>query len=440
MKLFTAFCAAVLLSASAAYSQWTFVKAFPDTNFKGQLGCHGLATDPEGKIWIQRFNASDSIVVDPVTGRKRATRVVYVFKPDGSPASFSPIKTVTVGGVTDTLYNSSRGLRADHEGNILVSSFDTIYRINYKTGQGMNKVIPQINPSGTQGSSETLTAAAVDAQGNMFTAQVFPGWPIRIFDKDFNLIGNAVDSSVNFSRAFEVSADGNTIYWAGYPNHAIYKYTRADEFSEFAVTDTVLKGFDAESFAWNPGTGYLWVSAGSGTDRPNRFPGATTLWSFNTWYAYDTANNQVVDSLKWVFQLAGADERPRAIDFSVTGDTAYVACFNNSTYPPVQMFVKGPVSVAERPANIPEGYTLSQNFPNPFNPTTEIQFSIAKAGVTTLKIYDMLGKEVATLVNKHLPAGTHKFTFDASRLATGAYIYEMRSNGVRLSRKMSFMK
>lgn len=438
MKLFTALCASVLLYASAASAQWSFVKNFPNDTFIGPNACHGIAVDPDGKVWIQIFGVTDSVVVSPGTPKK-ATRVIYVFNPDGTPAAFSPIKLIKRGGViTDSMSTppdlSNRGLRADHNGNILVCSFDRLFRLDYKTGESLNdKIIPR--------PGQSLAAPGVDAQGNIFTAHVNQNaHPIQIFDKDFNLLGVAVDTSRGFSRSFEVSKDGNTIYWAGYTRHAIYKYSRPDEFSAFALTDTILKGFDSESFGWNPKTGRLWLSAGSYNDLPNRFPGAVTSWSPNTWYAYNPTTNQVEDSLKWNFNTpANAAERPRAIAFSVGGDTAYVGCFGG-TYPAVQMLVRKPVSVAERPTNIPEGYALSQNFPNPFNPSTEIQFSIAKAGVTTLKIYDMLGKEVATLVDKHLPVGTHKFTFDASRLATGAYIYEMTSNGVRLSKKMSFMK
>ena len=89
---------------------------------------------------------------------------------------------------------------------------------------------------------------------------------------------------------------------------------------------------------------------------------------------------------------------------------------------------------------IPSGYTLSQNYPNPFNPSTEIQFTLTSGGYTTLKVYDMLGKEVATLVNENLNPGTYKTKFDASRLASGTYVYTLTSNGTRLNNKMLLMK
>ncbi len=437
-KLFaTVFLLAGFLVFGEASAQWQFVKAFPDTNLlKSGTGCHGIAVDRAGKIWVQLFSVSDSVVITRV---KRPTRVIYVFNPNGTQAPFSPIRTITVAGVKDSLTTppdvSNRGLRTDHEGNILSSHFDRMYRLNYRTGEGMNKVLPRPNAS--------LTAPAVDQQGNIFTAQVAQNaHPIQIFAKDFSKIGVAVDTSRGFSRSFEVSRDGNTIYWAGYTNHAIYRYRRTDEFSPFAKPDTILKGFDSESFAWQPKTGLLWLSAGSYNDLPNRFPGARTLYSPNTWYGYNPQTGQIVDSLKWVFRRArNANERPRAIAFSVSGDTAYVGCFGAGDYPSVQMFVKRTTKVEEKtPITSVDGYTLSQNYPNPFNPLTEIKFSIAQTAFTTLKVYNVLGAEVATLVNDNLFAGNHSVEFDARQLPSGTYIYELRSNGVRLTKKMMLTK
>jgi len=153
-KFFLTVVAILFSVCSSGYAQWQFVKNFPNDDFKGSQGCHGLAVDRDGKIWIQ------------------------------------------------------------------------------------------------------------------------------IFDKAFHLIGTAIDTSKGFSRSFEVAKDGNTIYWAGFNNHAVYKYTRPDEFSPFgSVPDT-----------------------------------------------FNAPNNPL--------------ERPRAIAFSVGGDTAYVGCFGSSNYPPIQMFVR----------------------------------------------------------------------------------------------------
>jgi hypothetical protein len=86
-------------------------------------------------------------------------------------------------------------------------------------------------------------------------------------------------------------------------------------------------------------------------------------------------------------------------------------------------------------------YNLEQNYPNPFNPTTNIRYSIRDAGLVTLKVYDLLGREVATLVNQAQPPGNYQVTFDASRLtSSGMYIYRLQSGSFTRTMKMLLVK
>jgi hypothetical protein len=88
------------------------------------------------------------------------------------------------------------------------------------------------------------------------------------------------------------------------------------------------------------------------------------------------------------------------------------------------------------------GFALSQNFPNPFNPETNIQFTLPEAGKVTLKIYDVLGKEVLTLFDGERNSGSYsvKFNPELNRLASGFYVYEINFKGMHLSRKMIYLK
>lgn len=89
---------------------------------------------------------------------------------------------------------------------------------------------------------------------------------------------------------------------------------------------------------------------------------------------------------------------------------------------------------------LPTEYSLDQNFPNPFNPTTQINYSIPKDGYVTLTIYDALGKEVSVLENGNKSAGSYSFTFDANNLASGMYFYTIRANNFIQTKKMLLMK
>jgi len=89
---------------------------------------------------------------------------------------------------------------------------------------------------------------------------------------------------------------------------------------------------------------------------------------------------------------------------------------------------------------IPTEFSLSQNFPNPFNPTTNIKFGLPKESNVSLKIYNILGQEVATLVNKVMPAGFHTVDFNATKLSSGMYIYRIEAGDFVQVKKMLLMK
>jgi len=91
-------------------------------------------------------------------------------------------------------------------------------------------------------------------------------------------------------------------------------------------------------------------------------------------------------------------------------------------------------------SNIPNIFLLEQNYPNPFNPTTTIKYGIPEDNQVTLKIYDLLGTEVATLVNEYKTAGSYQYEFDAGKLASGLYLYQLKANNLILTKKMILMK
>jgi len=90
--------------------------------------------------------------------------------------------------------------------------------------------------------------------------------------------------------------------------------------------------------------------------------------------------------------------------------------------------------------SVPGTFSLAQNYPNPFNPSTTIEFSLPNATHVSLRVYDMLGREVAVLVNEQRNAGNHRVTFDARSLTTGTYLYSLRAGASQEIRKMVLVK
>jgi hypothetical protein len=102
--------------------------------------------------------------------------------------------------------------------------------------------------------------------------------------------------------------------------------------------------------------------------------------------------------------------------------------------------VNATTSVPSGPIGVAKTFSLAQNYPNPFNPSTQIQFSVPKAGYVTLKVYDMLGREVATLINGQLVPSSYSITWNAANVASGVYLYKLDAGSYSATKKMVLMK
>ena len=107
------------------------------------------------------------------------------------------------------------------------------------------------------------------------------------------------------------------------------------------------------------------------------------------------------------------------------------------------IFDSGSVSMAtgiKTVPGIPKEYTLGQNYPNPFNPSTNISFTIPKESMVVLKVYNMLGQEVSTLVNQVMAGGSYNYQFNADNLTSGIYIYRLQAGANMFTKKMTLLK
>lgn len=446
---------AFMMLPIASFAQWEQDTTFKPVGSDIFLEIHGVAVDPDGKVWIQSFAPTERIPVNRDLGDDGvpdtlSTRVIYVYNADGTPADFSPLSVIqyedgspadTLGRVwTGTAYEgySGRGIETNiANGNIIISQFNRLYVIDYLTGMGLAKVEPGIG---------SLGEASSDAEGNIYiSAVVGSGAPIIKYDSNLENPETLLTMTGSFSRDLQVSEDGNTIWYSGYTLGAVLKYTKPDEFSGFdALPDTVLRGIRAESYDIHPINKYLWVGSGSLIDVPGE------PYLPQTWYAFDTetlgtADEAPLDSMRWVPGGTEAFDqaRPRGLDFSADGTVAYVGGFSAAeTTVDLQKFTTDQVFTSNEDliSGVPSGFSLEQNYPNPFNPTTNIAFSLNTAGSVSLKVYDITGREVASLVNERMSAGSYTRTFDATNLSSGVYFYALEANGFRLTNKMTLIK
>jgi len=98
------------------------------------------------------------------------------------------------------------------------------------------------------------------------------------------------------------------------------------------------------------------------------------------------------------------------------------------------------ITGVEDDISVPNEFSLQQNYPNPFNPTTIILYAVSNRQFVSIKVYNMLGNEVATIVNEELPAGNYKVEYDASNLPSGIYFYTLTASGFAETKKMILLK
>jgi len=89
---------------------------------------------------------------------------------------------------------------------------------------------------------------------------------------------------------------------------------------------------------------------------------------------------------------------------------------------------------------LPEAFNLKQNYPNPFNPITTIEYQVSNSSLVTIKVYDLIGREVAILVNETKQPGNYQVNFDSGNFASGVYFYKMIAGDFSSVKKMNLLK
>ncbi len=131
------------------------------------------------------------------------------------------------------------------------------------------------------------------------------------------------------------------------------------------------------------------------------------------------------------------------ISMTSLGNTLWPVWMDNSTG--LYQIWTSPIDIAALSVElnetfVPEKFELLQNYPNPFNPTTQVRFRIARSGFVNMRVVDLHGREVRTLVNEELKPGSYSATFNAEGLASGVYFYQLRSEGIQQTRKMLLVR
>ena len=312
------------------------------------------------------------------------------------------------GGLITVMYNSNgerqwvkeesgsagQSIRADGNGGIFITG--SFYDFN--TGTSNDIMLLKYDLSGNLvwqkfydfGDSEYGRLVNLDSQSNIFITGFgaepggfFPGWLTAKFDSSGNLL---------WYNRFKLNPS-----WQEYPY--------------FALT-----GPQDEIYV----TGNVGVSSGG-----------------TTYHGLETVRYNSDGSSPWIAEVNQYAGIGKGLALGSDLSLYAVGMFYYSV---IKYSQSNPTGVEEISSEIPVKFNLEQNYPNPFNPTTTISFSIPSSAFTSLKIYDLLGNEVATLVNEEKPIGSYEVNFNASTPSSGVYLYRLTAGSFTEMKKMILLK
>jgi hypothetical protein len=268
-------------------------------------------------------------------------------------------------------------------------------------------------------------------------------------------VGGAGTWSPGDSAAFTLSAGANTIAVLNGGWGEMY-FAEVDLWKR-GTTDTIkLKAPDAVPVIVKPGavgvtwvaSGFKYVNMGTGGTIAWTFPGLTAgTYHLRTFYQNTGSTQSMLikegsttlstESLSGLAAGTGLDNFSNSFALSSGSHTLTVSAGNiNVDYVQLIKEVIGAVG----PNNLPTGYALEQNYPNPFNPSTTINFSIGNVSNVKLRVYNILGQRVATLLDAKMNPGSHSVIFDGSKLSTGVYFYRLEAGQFVSVKKMLLIK
>ena len=258
----------------------------------------------------------------------------------------------------------------------------------------------------------------------------------------------SADGSVIVGYSNIASGDPYAFRWdqgSGIVNIGAY-YSFADGVSGDGSTVT---GFETGSaglyraFKWTQSGGFEFNIAGNFSEGFAVSGDGSIIVGYNAGGAFRLSTAGGLEELNLVYSslLTPGSDLSIAHDISSNGQYIVGEGLNGATgqYEGYLLAVNGTSSVDEL-SDSPDGFILSQNYPNPFNPSTRIQYQVPSTSHINLKVYDVLGNEVATLVNEEKSVGSYEIVFDAKELSSGIYFYTIKAGSFVETKKMILIR
>lgn len=297
-------------------------------------------------------------------------------------------------GTTDSGLEVGQGLRVDDNVNFGSTTYGSDLNDHVKIGAMIDNFTGVLHYS--YGNPKMIMRNIEDVTSSDWTVPM-TDFILKTPDEGATIVA---DADVTPTWSATIDLDGNTVRYE--------KVLYLPDSTEFFAAPSNNDGLDTEITVPATLLDELLVSAGVGDGES-----VTLLW-----------NVRVNDGVDTLAVSSGYD-----VDTNTFTPIYRTATFTNSA------------SVNnEAIAGLPEKFDLKPNYPNPFNPSTQIAFDLPESADVRLTVFDVLGRQVATLINQSMKAGTHTVSFDAQRLASGVYIYRLEAGNFSMTRNMMLIK
>ncbi len=232
-----------------------------------------------------------------------------------------------------------------------------------------------------------------------------------------------------------ISYEWNIFDWK---EHQRDTYTYDDQNNTVVIINEVLD-FNTQNFANNTKDTEVYDAQGNVLSTQHQiWDNVNNVWNPGEKFVYTYSNSGKHVKIDYLL-FTGADFEPatgtKTIFYNEGKNDLYL------TFKSLEIdFTSSTTDVENENNSVPKEFALNQNYPNPFNPRTAISYQLSAVSKVELKVYDMLGKEISTLVNEIQSAGSYKINFNASNLSSGVYIYQIKADNFVQSKKMMLVK
>ncbi len=452
-----------------------------------------IAVDGSGNVYVTGLSTGSGTGYDYATIKYNSSGdLVWVKRYNGPGNSFDVASSIAVDG-TGNVYVT--GYSNGNRDSLNSTGLD--YATIKYNSSGDSVWVKRYNGSGNF--EDIATSIVVDDLGNVYITGYTGSEPTRdfvtikynssgdsVWVKRYNGPGNSTDQSFSIAvdgsgnvyvtgeiRGSETSYDYATIkYNSSGDSIWIRKYNGPgnyfDEANSIVVDDSgnvfvtgrsngVGTNFDYATIKYNSSGDSVWVKRYNGPGNSDDYANSIAVDASGNVYVtgyssglgtgldYATIKYNSSGDSVWVKRYNGPgnyyDEATSiAVDgygnVYVTGSSGGIG--SGADYATIKYSQS--TGIGQISSNIPEEYSLSQNYPNPFNPATNLEFGISDLGFVSLKVYDILGKEIITLVNEKLSPGNYKVEFDGRGLTSGVYFYRLNTGEFTDTKRMILIK